>query len=88
VEAVARLFGCEFVGERLSAYLDDDLGRVTRRLVKRHLSRCEMCRSALRTLSRVIEQLRALERAEQPPGRPQVDAIVERIRGEALEGPP
>jgi predicted anti-sigma-YlaC factor YlaD len=88
VEAVGRLFGCEFVGDRLSAYLDDDLGRVARRLVERHLSRCEMCRSALRTLSRVVEQLRSLERAEQPPGRPQVDAIVDRIRGEARGGSP
>jgi hypothetical protein len=46
--------------DRLSAYLDDDLGSEERQAVRRHLDDCSSCRQALDELRRVIGEAHAL----------------------------
>jgi anti-sigma factor RsiW len=75
---------CRETRERLSDYLDGDLGARSRRRVSRHLARCKHCRALLESLTRTLEQLRSLGTVEQSSPVPAtVRAIVDRIeRGE------
>ena len=71
---------CRETRDRLSDYIDGDLGARTRIRVMRHLARCERCRALLDSLTRALDQLRslgALEHASTAPAA--VKAIVERI---------
>lgn len=72
---------CRETRDHLSDYLDDELDLRRRTRIMRHLSRCKRCRAMLESLTRTLEQLRALgsgEHAEPAPAT--VRAVVERIR--------
>lgn len=75
---------CEETQEQLSDRLDGDLRGLRRLRVAAHLAHCDRCRAVLRSLSRTVEQVRALGRADfvPPPGRSVSDDVVERIRRE------
>ncbi len=73
---------CEETEQHLSEHLDGELRGPRRLRVLRHLARCELCRSVLLSLTRTVEQLRALGHVE--PSSPFVaDAVMARIRHEA-----
>jgi anti-sigma factor RsiW len=72
---------CRETRARLSDYLDGELDRPTRTRVMRHLGRCKRCQAMLESLTRTLEQLRALGSVEQAePAPATVRAVVERIR--------
>jgi anti-sigma factor RsiW len=74
---------CRETRERLSDYLDGDLGARTRRRVGRHLARCKHCQALLESLTRTLDQLRSLGSIDQGTTEPAtVRAIVERIERE------
>jgi anti-sigma factor RsiW len=65
----------------VSDYLDGELDRRTRTRVMPHLGRCKHCQAMLESLTRTLEQLRALGSVEQAePAPATVSAVVERIR--------
>ena len=71
---------CRETRDHLSDYLEDDLETRTRTRVMRHLARCQRCRAMLDSLTRTIEQVRALGSIEQAePAPATVRAVVERI---------
>ena len=53
--------------ELLSAYLDDETGRVEASELKSHLQTCDACRGRLRELRGVVHQLSGLDRPAPPP---------------------
>src|SRR3954468_20757730 len=55
----------ETLNERLSEYLDDELGAAARSAVDAHLRECERCRADLQDLAAVVARARALP--ETPP---------------------
>jgi anti-sigma factor RsiW len=74
---------CRETRERLSDYLDGDLGARTRRRVGRHLARCKHCQALLESLTRTLEQLRSLGSIDQGAAEPAtVRAVIERIERE------
>jgi anti-sigma factor RsiW len=74
---------CRETRERLSDYLDGDLGARTRRRVGRHLARCKHCQALLESLTRTLEQLRSLGSIDQgTPAPATVRAVIERIERE------
>jgi anti-sigma factor RsiW len=74
---------CRETRERLSDYLDGDLGARTRRRVSRHLARCKHCQALLQSLTRTLEQLRSLGSIDQGTPEPAVvRAVIERIERE------
>jgi anti-sigma factor RsiW len=74
---------CRETRERLSDYLDGDLGARTRRRVGRHLARCKHCQALLESLTRTLEQLRSLGSIDQGSPEPAVvRAVIERIERE------
>jgi anti-sigma factor RsiW len=74
---------CRETGDRLSDYLEGDLGARTRRRVSRHLARCEHCQALLASLTRTLEQVRSLGGMELGSPEPAtVRAVVERIERE------
>jgi anti-sigma factor RsiW len=74
---------CRETRERLSDYLDGDLGARTRRRVSRHLARCKHCQALLESLTRTLEQLRSLGSIDQGSPEPAVvRAVIERIERE------
>lgn len=77
---------CEETGERLSDRLEGELRGLRRLRVAAHLSRCDRCRAVLRSLTRTVDQVRELGRADfaPPPAGSVTDGVVERIRHEPL----
>lgn len=75
---------CEETQEQLSDRLDGELRGLRRLRVSLHLSRCDRCRAVMRSLSRTVEQVRLLGRADfvPPPGPSVTDVVAERIRRE------
>ena len=74
---------CRETGDRLSDYLEGDIGARTRRRVSRHLARCEHCQALLASLTRTLEQVRSLGGMELgSPELATVRAVVERIERE------
>lgn len=72
---------CRETRARLSDYLDGELDARTWTRVKRHLARCKRCQAMLESLTRTLEQLRALGSVESvEPAPATADAVVERIR--------
>lgn len=72
---------CRETRARLSDYLDGELDARTRTQVMRHLARCKRCQAMLESVTRTLDQVRALgsiEHAEPAPAT--VRAVVERIR--------
>ena len=51
--------------DRLSAYLDDEMGREERAALDEHIAECPECRETLADLRRVVDRARTLE--PQPP---------------------
>lgn len=71
---------CHETRDRLSDYLDDELGARTRTRIGRHLSRCKRCQTLLESLTRTVEQLRSFGSVEQlEPAPATVRAVVKRI---------
>ena len=75
---------CRETRDRLSDYLDGDLGARTRARVMRHLARCEHCQALLASVTRTLEQLRSFGSVDQASPEPAtVRAVIERIEKEA-----
>ncbi len=51
---------CGETAELLSAHVEQDVPLTKRGRVRRHLARCAACRAVLRSLRRVLEELRSL----------------------------
>lgn len=74
---------CRETRDRLSDYLEGDLGARTRRRISRHLARCKHCQALLQSLTRTLEQLRTLGSIDQGSPEPAtVRAVIERIERE------
>jgi anti-sigma factor RsiW len=74
---------CRETRDRLSDYLEGDLGARTRRRIGRHLARCKHCQALLQSLTRTLEQLRSLGSIDQGSPEPAtVRAVIERIERE------
>jgi anti-sigma factor RsiW len=74
---------CRETADRLSDYLDGDLGARTRRRISRHLARCEHCQALLASLTRTLEQVRSLGSVDPGFAEPAtVRAVIERIERE------
>jgi anti-sigma factor RsiW len=74
---------CRETRDRLSDYLEGDLGARTRTRIRRHLARCEHCQALLQSLTRTLEQLRSLGDVEQGSPEPAtVRVVIERIEQE------
>jgi predicted anti-sigma-YlaC factor YlaD len=74
---------CRETRDRLSDYLEGDLGARTRRRIGRHLARCKHCQALLQSLTRTLEQLRSLGSLDQGfPEPATVRAVIERIERE------
>jgi len=74
---------CRETRDRLSDYLEGDLGARTRTRIMRHLAGCKHCRALLESLTRALEQLRALGSIDQGSPEPAtVRAVIERIERE------
>jgi len=74
---------CRETRDRMSDYLEDDLGARTRTRIKRHLARCKHCQALFQSLSRTLEQLRCLGGIDQGAPEPAtVRAVIERIERE------
>jgi anti-sigma factor RsiW len=74
---------CRETGDRMSDYLEGDLGARTRTRIRRHLARCEHCQALLQSLTRTLEQLRSLGDVEQRSPEPAtVRVVIERIEQE------
>lgn len=77
---------CSEARDRMSEHLDDELHGFRERRFLRHLQSCERCCAVLLSLTRAVEQLHALGRAETPSVASVADAVVARIRLEAPAG--
>lgn len=64
--------------DRLSEYIDGDLGTAERAALERHLAGCDECRSTLRELREIVALARDLE--DRPPPRDLWAGIQERIQ--------
>jgi anti-sigma factor RsiW len=74
---------CRETRDRLSDYLDGDLGARTRRRVGRHLARCKHCQALLESLTHTLDELRSLGKIETGSPEPAtVRAVIERIEQE------
>lgn len=74
---------CRETGDRLSDYLDGELGVRTRTRIRRHLARCAHCRALLGSLTRTLDQLRSFGDVDVGSPEPAaVRAVIERIERE------
>jgi anti-sigma factor RsiW len=74
---------CRETRERLSDYLEGNLGARTRARISRHLARCKHCQALLESLTRTLDQLRSLGSIDQGSPEPAtVRAVIERIERE------
>jgi anti-sigma factor RsiW len=69
----------EHLGERLSAYLDGELGGEARAAAEAHLAGCAECRAALEALRQLTRRARTLD--DRPPERDLWTGISERLAG-------
>ncbi len=77
---------CHETSELLSAHLEQDVPLTQRGRVRRHLARCAACQAVLRSLGRVVAELRAL-RLNDASFPSVADAVVARVRHEELGAP-
>ena len=77
---------CHETSELLSAHLEQDVPLTQRGRVRRHLARCAACQAVLRSLGRVVAELRAL-RLNDASFPSVADAVVARVRREELGAP-
>lgn len=74
---------CRQTMARMSSHLDHELPARQERRVHRHLRRCHRCRAVYESLSRAVDQVRALGRRDLEQPTPSVaDLVTERIRRE------
>jgi anti-sigma factor RsiW len=73
----------EETAEHLSDLIDDELSRIRRSRIERHLRGCEGCRALLRSLTATVERLRGLARRDIAPDPRLADRVVAQLRGEA-----
>ena len=78
---------CHETSELLSAHLEHDVPLTQRGRVRRHLARCVACQAVLRSLGRVVAELHALRRDDDASFPSVADAVVARVRREALGAP-
>jgi anti-sigma factor RsiW len=71
----------EHLGERLSAYLDGDLGGEALAAAEAHLAACAECRAELEGLRQLARRARTLD--DRPPERDLWGGIAARLSGEA-----
>jgi anti-sigma factor RsiW len=77
---------CRETRDRLSDYLEGDLGARTRTRVMRHLARCGRCQALLESLTRTREHIRSLGSIGGRPQEPAtVRAVIERIEREGRQ---
>ena len=76
---------CHEVAELMSEHLEDDLAGLRRSRVRRHLDRCAACQAVLRSLTRVVHELRSMRHDEVSPIPSVADAVLVRIRHDELE---
>ncbi len=69
----------DHLGERLSAYLDGELGPEALAAADAHLAVCAECRAALESLRQLARRARSLD--DRPPGRDLWSGIAERLAG-------
>ncbi|MEJ7568198.1 MAG: zf-HC2 domain-containing protein [Gaiellaceae bacterium] len=74
---------CHETAELMSRHLEDDLAGLRRSRVRRHLDGCAACQALLRSLSRVVHELRSL-RHEGFPLPSVAHAVMLRIRHDEL----
>jgi predicted anti-sigma-YlaC factor YlaD len=68
----------------LSDVIDDELRRIRRSRIERHLRGCEGCRALLRSLASTVERLRDLSRREVAANPGFADRVVAQLRQEAV----
>ncbi len=73
---------CRETGEHLSEHLEGELHGLRRLRIHRHLVRCELCQTVLRSLARTLAALRSLGTIEPAPTPSVVPAVVATIREE------
>lgn len=78
---------CHATAELLSAQLDDDVPLMQRGRLRRHLARCAACQAVLRSLERLVAELRTLRQADDGRFPSVADAVVARIRRDELGAP-
>jgi predicted anti-sigma-YlaC factor YlaD len=76
------MIGCRRAQQRLSEYLDGELGAGELRCVAMHVDHCRMCRAALHTLAAVVEMLGHLP-DDDPVGGGVTEAVERRLAGES-----
>jgi anti-sigma factor RsiW len=64
---------------RMSAYIDDELGRAMRRRLTHHLSECHECRELLVSLKQLLAVLRGAAAEVHEPAPPLAAAILARL---------
>ena len=75
---------CHETAELMSRHLEDDLAGLRGGRVRRHLARCAACQAVLRSLARVVDELRSLRGDGVSPTTSVADAVVLRIRHDEL----
>ncbi len=75
---------CHETAELMSRQLEDDLAGLRRSRVRRHLERCAACQAVLRSLIRVVQELRLLRLDGVSPTPSVADAVMLRIRHDEL----
>jgi len=78
---------CHETAELMSAHIEHDVPLTRRVRVRRHLARCAACQTVLRSLGRVVDELRSLRRDEGSPISSVADAVLVRIRHDELGAP-
>jgi hypothetical protein len=72
----------DHVSDRLSAYLDDELGAPERAAVEAHLRSCAACAAELGALQRVVAYARGVAARDEPPARDLWSGIRARIEAQ------
>jgi len=76
---------CHETAELMSRHLEDDLAGLRGGRVRRHLARCAACQAVLRSLARVVDELRSFRGDGVSPTPSVADAVVLRIRHDEPE---
>ena len=78
---------CHETAELMSAHIEHDVPLTRRGRVRRHLARCAACQTVLRSLERVVAELRTLRRDDDASFPSVADAVLARVRREELGAP-
>ena len=78
---------CHETAELMSAHIEQDVPLTQRGRVRRHLARCAACQAVLRSLERVVAELRTLRRDDDGSFPSVADAVLARVRREELGAP-